>query len=277
MKRLPVCLLGAFGACLLATSTMSAQAPAQGGGGRGGPQAAPITNLQILPKEQFQTFQQVLPVMQNFSAALGVGCGYCHSTYIAPGNPMNDFASDTKVEKQKARVMMRTVRTVNTTFGTEIPAVDKTQTKTVQVGCVTCHRGVAIPRQLVDIVVDTGNEKGAAAAVAQYRDLRKQYYGAQAYDFSDTTLFTAAQRSNVAMKPDDAIAYAQLNLEFNPMSARSYQVMSQAYGRKMDTPAAITAMEKAVAMDPMNMGFQNQLNQLKKVLILIKKLKSDHS
>jgi hypothetical protein len=46
-------------------------------------------------------------------------------------------------------------------------------------------------------------------------------------------------------------------LEFNPTSARSYQAMSQAYQRKMDTMNAIAMLEKAVALDPMNMQFQN--------------------
>jgi len=277
MKRLPV-VLGSLGTLLLCvtvwaqapTGQRQGGAPAQGqaagrggqggpgggaGGGRGAPQ--PTQNLQVLPKDY--TVQQVVPIMQATAAALGVTCEHCHK-FIGPGNPMNDMASDEKPEKNKARVMMRMVQTVNTTIGSQIgkPAAEVTQ-----VGCVTCHRGVPIPKQLVDIVTDTGNEMGAAAGIAKYRDLRKQFYGAQAYDFSDATLFTAAQRANTANKPDDAMVYANANLEFNPMSARSYQVISQAYQRKMDTPNAIAAMEKAVAMDPMNMQFQNQLNQLK--------------
>ena len=197
--------------------------------------------------------------MQAFAQALGVGCEHCHM-FVGPGNPMNDLASDIKPEKNKARAMMRMVQTVNTTLGT---ALNKPAAELTQVQCVTCHRGVLIPKQLVDIVTETGNMSGAAAAVAKYRELRKQYYGAQAYDFSDASLFAAAQRANAVNKPDDAIVYANVNLEFNPMSARSHQVISQAYTRKMDTPNAIAAMEKAVAMDPMNMQFQNQLNQLK--------------
>ena len=98
---------------------------------------------------------------------------------------------------------------------------------------------MAIPKQLSDIVADTTGEKGAAAAVTQYRELRGKFYGAQAYDFSDNTLFTAAQRAVQANKPDDAIAYAQANVEFNPMSARSYQVLSQAYGKKGDKASAV--------------------------------------
>lgn len=251
----------------LATAIVAAQAPDRGqgagqaagqGAGRGAaPQQAPPTNLQILPKDM--TFQQVAAVMQNFTAALGVNCGYCH-VFVGPNNPMNDFASDMKPQKNMGRVMMRAVREVNAKFGAELgkPAAEVTQ-----VGCVTCHRGVAIPKQLVDIVAQTANDKGAATAGQQYRELRKQYYGGQAYDFSENSLITAAQRSVAAKKPDDAIALLQVNIEFNPNSARSYQGLAQAYQAKGDKENQIKSLEKAVELDPKNPQFQNQLKQAK--------------
>ncbi len=233
-------------------------APAPGPPGGRGP-AAPTTtsNLQVLPKET--TVAQIIPVMQGIAQGLGVGCGYCHVT-AQSGAPANDFPADTKPEKNKARVMLRMVQTINTTLGSQL---GKPAEAVTRVGCVTCHRGVPIPKQLVDIVTDTGNQGGAAAAITKYRELRKQFYGAQAYDFSDASLFAAAQRANGANKPDDAIAYAQANIEFNPTSARSYQVMSQAYQQKKDTAQAIAAMEKAAQMEPQNAQFQNQLKALK--------------
>jgi hypothetical protein len=269
-------LLGSCAAWLLAASIASPQAPARAQGpataqerdGGRGPQTVAEMNRKVLPTSL--TWEQILPIMQGWRDGLGVTCEYCH-VYFGPFNPRNDFASDAKEAKDKARVMLRTLQNVNRTFGAEIPPLDRPAAgqpataarQTVQVQCVTCHRGVPIPKPLIDIVLDTGNTRGVAAAVTQYRDLRRVFYGAQAYDFTDVTLFTAAQRSNAARKPDDAIAYAQLNIEFNPMSARSYQVMSQAYVLKNDTASAISAMEKAAAIDPMNAGFQNQLNQLK--------------
>jgi len=93
----------------------------------------------------------------------------------------------------------------------------------------------------------------------KHRELRKQYYGAQAYDFTDASLFNAANQSLTANKPDDAIAFAQLNLAFNARSARSYQVMSQAYQRKNDKDKAIQALEKAVEIDPSYAAAHNDL------------------
>jgi len=111
--------------------------------------------------------------------------------------------------------------------------------------------------------METAAKDGVPKALQQYQELRKQYYGAQAYDFTDVSLFNAANQSLAANKPDEAIAFAQLNLAYNAKSARTYQVMSQAYQRKNDKDKAIQALEKAVEIDPMNQGLKNQLQQLK--------------
>jgi hypothetical protein len=74
---------------LLVTVAISAQ-----GRGGGGPQVPTPKNLQFFPKEF--TGQQILPIMQNFNAALGVNCTYCHNSEPPVDNPKNDFASDEK-------------------------------------------------------------------------------------------------------------------------------------------------------------------------------------
>jgi ribosomal protein S18 acetylase RimI-like enzyme len=56
----------------------------------------------------------------------------------------------------------------------------KPQAEITQVACATCHRGVPIPRQLLDTIATTMALRGAQAAVQEYRGLRRQYYGAQA-------------------------------------------------------------------------------------------------
>jgi len=266
MKRFSTLLTVA--GVLLVSVVISAQGPQgggraggaapQGGGRGGGPQVPTPRNLQFFPKDM--TGQQILPIMQNFNAALGVNCTYCHNSEPPVDNPKNDFASDEKETKKKARVMLAMAREVNMKLQSELgkPAAELTQ-----VQCVTCHRGVAIPKQLTAIMMETATKEGINKAIAQYQDLRKQYYGAQAYDFSDATLFNAANQSLMANKPDDAIAFAQLNLAFHANSARTYQVMAQAFQRKNDRDKAIQSLEKAVQLDPMNQGFKNQLQQLK--------------
>ena len=116
-----------------------------GGGGNRGPQPPP-TNLQVLPKDW--TRQQVVQVMQAFTMGLGVQCNYCHAEQAgaqpgANGQIPLDAASDAKPAKKTARVMMKMVGEINTKLGSELgkPAAD-----VVQVQCITCHRGSAIPK-----------------------------------------------------------------------------------------------------------------------------------
>jgi hypothetical protein len=256
-------------AVALLTSALGAQQPPAAGGQ---PPAPAHQNLKVLAMDMPQA--ELLQVMQNFTQALGVQCGYCHAPAPAAtpargaqggrggrGGPAPfDFPSDDKPQKKAAREMLLMVRDINPRISA---AVGKPADATTRVACVTCHRGVAIPKQLADILDQTTTERGTPASVAQYKDLRKQYFGAQAYDFTEGSLVTYAGRLTQANKPDDAIAWLQLNLEYYPVSSRTYAALSQAQQRKSDKDAAIKSLEKAVELDPQNAQFKRQLDQLK--------------
>src|SRR5262245_8049917 len=131
-----------------------AQEPARGGAGQGGGRggggrgnAAPPTNLQVLPKDWSR--QQVVQVMQGFTMALGVMCNYCHAEMAGAqpgpnGQVPLDAASDEKQAKKTARVMMRLMTDVNTKLDTELGKSASAPNGRVQ--CATCHRGSAIPK-----------------------------------------------------------------------------------------------------------------------------------
>ena len=74
-------------------------------------------------------------------AALGVECGHCH-IWTKPGDPSNDMAADTKIEKTVARVMMQMTNENNAKLAASIK---KPADQIARVECATCHRGVAIP------------------------------------------------------------------------------------------------------------------------------------
>ena len=130
----------ALGLVILAGSLAIAQAPAPAGGGQraGGP-PAPLKNLQVLPKDTPQP--QVVAMMRAFNAGLGVNCDHCH-VWTKPGDPSNDMAADTKVEKTVARVMMQMTGDINTRLAANIK---KPADQIAKVACATCHRGEAIP------------------------------------------------------------------------------------------------------------------------------------
>jgi tetratricopeptide (TPR) repeat protein len=189
--------------------------------------------------------------MQAISKALGVSCNYCHTAERGSGQP--------EPKKDVARAMMAMTRDINAKIAV---ATGEPESKVKRVECITCHRGVAIPEQLTEIITRTLNEKGVAAAAAQYRDLHQRYYGSASYDFSDDTLLSIAQRLT-ASRPDDAIALLEVNLEFNPKSARTYATIGYAYTRKLDDASAMTNYEKALEIEPDNGVVRGQLEQLK--------------
>jgi tetratricopeptide (TPR) repeat protein len=189
--------------------------------------------------------------MQEIGQALGVRCDYCHSAPRGSGQP--------EPKKEIALAMMAMTRDLNAKIQ---EATGKPANETTRVECVTCHRGVAIPQPLSAIILKTVGEKGGAAAVEQYRDLRKQYYARATYDFSEDALLDMVQRV-VQGKPDDAMALLRMNLEFNPQSARTYALLGFAYTRKVDDTSAIANLEKSLELDPTNAMVRGQLEQLK--------------
>jgi len=233
---------------------VAAQTPAQQP-----PPPPPLTNLTVYPKDIARP--QLIATMQGFVAALGVqaqgGCGYCHVGTA----PQFDFASDTNPKKNVARKMILMSREITA----KLPEVTgKPAAEITSLRCATCHRGLAIPKLLPDVLSETATKSGGAAAVQQYRDLRAKYYGGQSYDFSEPALVAIATPLINANRPDDAIALLQLNAEFYPKSSATYAALGQAYAKKNDTANAIKSYEKAIELDPNNQNAKRQLEQLKK-------------
>jgi Photosynthetic reaction centre cytochrome C subunit len=193
--------------------------------------------------------RQPLPNMQVIAESLGVQCEFCHSAQ-GSGAP--------EPKKDIARQMMAMTREINTRVDT---ATGAAAGSAARVDCVTCHRGVPIPKPLAEIVAQTIVKEGAAAAIAQYRDLRKQFYGRAAYDFGENTLITVSQRI-ANSKPNDAIELMKLNTELFPTSSQSWAALAYAYTRKVDDTSAMAALEKAVELDPTNSVARGQLEQL---------------
>ncbi len=271
-------------ACLLvsAPAVFAQDAPA----GRGAPPAP--RNLQVLPKSS--SAQDVLAVMQQFTRALGVGCTYCHVEQAAPllsveeqqaaqaaaaanpqqrargrgrgrGGPQMDYAADDRRQKQIARVMLGMTNQINARLdaGPRTP-----QAEMVHVQCLTCHRGVTNPKPLPDLLRETMLAKGEGAAVEQYRELRHAYLNTGAYDFGEHVLLDLGRESLATHKPDDALAWLQLSVEFFPTSASSYVELARAHVAKRDRDSAIADLTKALAIDPANADATRQLRSLKK-------------
>jgi tetratricopeptide (TPR) repeat protein len=189
--------------------------------------------------------------MQAIAQALGVNCEYCHS---APRG-----SNDPEPRKDIARQMIAMTRDINTRVQS---ATGKPAQEATAVTCATCHHGVPVPKPLTDVLRQTLAKMGVDAAVAQYKSLREQFYGAAAYDFSEAALINLAQPLS-AVRPDDAIALLNLNLTYYPKSAKTYAAIAYAYTRKFDDATAIKMLEKSLEIEPDNGVVQGQLAQLK--------------
>ncbi len=147
----------------------AAAQPPQGAPPGGAPaQEQKPKNLKVLPADL--PMRAVRDTMSSYARALGVRCTYCHVG--ADGQPQTmNFAADEKPEKEKAREMMRMAAAINADYLAKLTA---RRTPRIVVGCATCHRGLAEPRPLQQVILSAYEVGGADSAEARYRALRQQ-------------------------------------------------------------------------------------------------------
>ena len=231
-------------------SVLSAQAP-----GHWPPDS--LINVKVIPKNT--PVEQVVGMMRNFAAGLGVRCPYCHVGQEGQPLAQFDFAKDEKRTKLTARQMMRMVEEVNRRLDT-LPE-HAHMTSHVEVTCKTCHRGVSRPMPLEQLIQETAQTSGADSATRAYRALRERYYGRAAYDFGEPTLDIAAFRLARGGKFDEAFAVLRLNEELFPTSSSLAVFRGNINLLKGDTAAAIAAFREAVRRDSTNGEAQGRLRQ----------------
>jgi len=204
-----------------------------------------LENLKVFPKEI--AVRALIDTMQSFTRALGVRCTYCHVG--EEGQPLSsfDFPSDKKPEKTKAREMLRMVGAINGEYLTKL--VDR-RTPQINVACATCHRGVAQPRPLQQVVLNAYDSTGADSAVALYRALRTRYYGRAAYDFGEVPLADVGAALRARGKMADALRFYILNTEMSPTSAFAFRQAADAQLAAGDTAAAVRNLQQALTINP---------------------------
>ncbi len=213
-------------------------------------------NLKVLPEDM--SMQQVRRVMFGFTGAMGVNCLYCHVG--EPGQPDTfDFASDEKEPKETARAMMRMVKAINDDHITQLPEGDDR----IQVNCQTCHHGIAKPQLLEDILTNEFSENGVEEAIAEYNELKGEYYGGFSYNFQAGTLNSLAQRLISMQEPEAALQFLGINAEMYPEDASIFALMGEAHLAAGDRASAIENMEKSLSMNPRNRRLQERLDQVK--------------
>jgi hypothetical protein len=119
-------------------------------------------NLKVLPQNT-----DLRKVMGEYSAALGVQCGYCHAA-PDPVTHRGDRASDANPMKDQARLMIQMTDDLNKKY---LPMLAKhgesDHDQMAVIGCGTCHRGEKHPPAFVPPPRPEGERlPGAPAAAA---------------------------------------------------------------------------------------------------------------
>ena len=258
IPRWPSCTLPTVGSAVVALMLVNpAMLPAQ--------QWTPeIKNLKVLPEDTPPG--QVVSIMRGFAIGLGVRCTYCHVG--EEGAPLStyDFASDEKLTKRKARIMLGMVQDINGKYLTELPTEhtghEHAATTRLQVRCSTCHRGQPRPLTLGQALTAVIEEHGADSAVAHYRGLRERFYGRDTYDFSENSLNVLGYQLLGNNRPQDAVAIFRLNVEMHPESANPYDSLADGLKATGDSAGALENYRKAFAIDPAMRGLQARIDSL---------------
>jgi tetratricopeptide (TPR) repeat protein len=216
-------------------------------------------NLQHFPKDIPR--EQLVQRMREFSFALGVRCEYCHDAPEGNPNVAPNFASDEKGPKQKARAMLRMVEQLNSSILQALPSRAEPR---VEVTCVTCHRGLPLPKTLQTTLLEIVKRDGAAAAVARYRELRRDQALTGRYNFGEWEINELGRRLIEDGASEAALAVLEMNAEFYPKSGvLQFQIGELLFARGMND-LALARYRIALALLPDHPGAKRRIAELDK-------------
>lgn len=229
-------------------------------------------NLEVLPDTLGP--DGLRQTMSHFTEALGVRCSFCHVG--EEGAPLSeyDFASDDNDHKETARVMLRMVEAINSEHLEQLEHEHEGEGHAHgayslppdrQVNCVTCHRGTDHPAMIEDVLAGVIERDGVGAAVKRYEQLREEYYGSFAYDFTVGPLSELARNLATRGQSDAAVRIAELEVEHHQESYRAHFVLAQMLDQAGDREGAVESMQRALdlAPDEARSFLQRQLERIR--------------
>lgn len=212
-------------------------------------------NLQVL---EGYDGEQLGPVMRGFTRALGVRCNHCHVG--EDGQPLSsfDFVSDANPNKDRAREMLRMVASIEG----HLAKIEPSGPARVEVGCATCHRGLARPLTLAAELGERYASAGVDATLERYAQLKERHYGTDAYDFGAGSLDLLGHERLAAEDLTGALAIFELNTREHPESARAWDSLATAVLASGDRERAKELFRKSLEIEPRNRHARQQLEAL---------------
>jgi tetratricopeptide (TPR) repeat protein len=215
-------------------------------------------NLEFFPKDISRP--ELTQRMREFSLALGVRCQHCHTGGDGISFDGVVFDNDDKAPKRTARAMLRMMDQLNTVTLAQLP--NRAEPRVV-IECVTCHRGLAVPKSLQTTLFEMIQTQGTAAAVAKYRELRTDAMLGR-YNFGEWEVNELARRLGQAGKSQEAIAMLELNGEFFPKAPEIDAFIGEQYEKLGDREKALQRYRAALAKAPDNENIKKHLADLEK-------------
>ena len=207
----------------------------------------PFKNLQVLPKDIGH--DELFATMRSWARGTGMRCDDCHVEDAKTHE--HDYASDDLEHKKIARQMLKMVLAINKDYIATISSHEGEKRQNVT--CYSCHRGQEEPpRDLATMVTAIATEKGTAAALARYQEIKKDHLNDGRYDFSERSLIIVASNLADAKKMDDAIAILRADLEIYPASANLHATLGRFLAENGDLAGAEASLKKALEIDPKN-------------------------
>ena len=108
----------------------------------------------------------------------------------------------------------------------------------------------------------TINEKGVAAGIAEYRDLKAKE--SAIYDFSEPELNNLGYRLLRAGKLKEAVEVFKLNVEMYPKGFNTYDSLAEAYEAQNERELAVTNYKKSLELNPQNTSAAEALKRFEK-------------
>lgn len=114
---------------------------------------------------------------------------------------------------------------------------------------------------IAETLFPTIKQKGVAAALAQYRELKSKQF--DSYNFIENELNDLGYGLLNASKIKEAIEILKLNVEIFPQSANVYDSLGEAYMRDGDKEQALVNYQKSADLNPNNTNAIEMLKKLK--------------
>ncbi len=113
---------------------------------------------------------------------------------------------------------------------------------------------------IVPLLEKTIDEKGIAAAIAQYRELKARQ--ATTYDFAEPELNQLGYQLLATGKIRDAVEIFKLNVEAYPQGFNTYDSLAEAYMKLDEREPAIANYKKSLELNPRNTNAVEMLKRL---------------